>query len=129
MFYIVSNAGISITEQGRSLLFIPKSHEDYGSILGQIDNMSYNDLQKLADNKSSVSGYIDDSIEAYENDAGDFEICLSELQNFGQLEQYLKDAFIEHIAEIKDYEFRKKGRELFTVLKNSKISSIKLTLN
>lgn len=124
MYYIISDAGIAVTETNRAPLFIPKTHQNYNSILSQIENLSYNELQNLADNKTSVVGYVNEHIESYENDDGDFEIRLSGMK---ELEKEIITSF--EIEVIKLNENTNKGKALLNILKNSNISSIKITLN
>lgn len=121
MFYIVSDAGIVVNETDRVPIFIPKLHKNYDSILSQIDNLSFNELKALSDNKTFATGYINEHIESYENDCGDFEIRIADIPD---LESYVRNTLTYELGFAGD-----KGKTLLDILNNSKISSIKITLN
>lgn len=129
MFYIKSKNGISVTEQGRAPLFIPKTHPNYESVLKNIDKMDYNAFAEAADDKSNVVGYINEYIESFENEDGDFEVRIvpTKFQDaLSALKQQVEE--INLAMDPKDPCF-KKAQMLTNILKNSRVSSIRLVLN
>ena len=77
MFYIQTPNGISITEAGRSPLFVSKSHPLFESIKANIKTMSYNAVQDAIDVKGQVAGVVTENVESYINTDDDLEVQMN----------------------------------------------------
>ena len=74
MFYIVTDKGISITEAGRSPLFVGKDHENFKELKEKISTLTYNQVQQMLDIRSKIVGYINENAETYFNEDEDLEM-------------------------------------------------------
>lgn len=83
MFYIQTSNGISITEAGRSPLFISKSNPFFDSIKLNIKTMTYNQIQDAIDVKGKVAGVVTEEMESYINadDALEVQMNVQEFSN------------------------------------------------
>lgn len=129
MFYITTPNGISISDAGRAPLFVGKSHPSFETILKNIKNLTYNQIQDELDLKNKVVGYISDDVETYFNENDDLEIQVnvsgsasSELQ---------KDAlfYLQRMLDIDDEDdCSEKAKRLLNMIKDNSLSLVGIKL-
>lgn len=101
MFYIQTSNGMSITEAGRSPLFVSKSHPMFESIKANIKTMSYNAVQDAINVKSLVAGVVTENVESYINTDDDLEVQVN-VKSFNN--NWKEEAVDQLINAIKDGE-------------------------
>ena len=114
MFHIISPDGLTVTEAGCKTIFVPKDHEEYDTIVENINTLSYWEIFSKTDVKTKMQSLIDDKTEAYFNENDDFEVCLSNLkdahkEDLSHLVMYaLEDVITNRGGDAKEVEDMKK---------------------
>ena len=129
MFYIQTPNGISITEAGRSPLFVSKAHPMFDSIKANIKSMSYNAVQDAIDIKGQVAGVVTENVESYINTDDDLEVQM----NVKDLDSDWKEEAVNKlISSIKDgdedEELDEKAKTLVTLLRAKSLNLVGIKL-
>lgn len=106
MFHIFGSDGITVTENGRKTIFVPKDHESYEDIKNNITKMSYNDVFSLVDTKSHLQMLLSEEVEVYFNEDDDLQIDLQGLTDNHKKD--LKTLAFSFISSIPDLDGDKK---------------------
>lgn len=124
MFYVFSESGITVTEQGRKTIFVPKDHEDYEEIKAKIDKMSYDNILSFIDTKTHLQMLLSEDVEGFFNEDGDFQLDIKELKD-----QYKKDlkalattSIMESVETLDD----KQKQKISTLLERLDVTKIRL---
>lgn len=137
MFYITTPNGISISDAGRAPLFVGKSHPSFETILKNIKNLTYNQIQDELDLKNKVVGYISDDVETYFNENDDLEIQVNvsdsaQNPNSGSASRELqKDAlfYLQRMLDIDDEDdCSDKAKRLLNMIKDNSLSLVGIKL-
>ena len=102
MFYITTPNGISISDAGRAPLFVGKSHPSFETILKNIKNLTYNQIQDELDLKNKVVGYISDKVETYFNENDDLEIQVNLSDSASHRLQQDVSSYLKAMLDIDD---------------------------
>lgn len=124
MFYVFSESGITITEQGRKTIFVPKEHEDYEDIKAKIDKMSYDNVFSLVDTKTRLQMLLSDKVEGFFNEDGDFQLDIKELKD--QYKKDLKALAAASINESVKTLDEKQQQKIFSLLERLEVTKIRL---
>lgn len=129
MFYVATPSGISITEMGRSPIFISTTHEEFDRISKNIKNMSFNEIQDLVDVKNKVLGYINENTETYYNDNQDLEMQLDITNMSDYKKNNFIDAAIDQISDNKDDdELSDKARKIIELIRSQSLNLVGIKL-
>lgn len=128
MFYITTPNGISISEAGRAPLFVGKSHPSFETILKNIKNLTYNQIQDELDLKNKIVGYISDDVETYFNENDDLEIQVNVSDSASR--ELQKDAlfYLQRMLDIDEDDCSEKAKRLLNMIKDNSLNLVGIKL-
>ncbi len=124
MFYIATPNGLSITEAGRSPLFVNKTHPMFEEISSNISKMSYNQILEMIDLKSKVVGFVNENVEICFNQDDDLEAQMKFERVPTHIREESVDLLIHAIKNGKEDSFDDKEKALIALLEKEDIKLV-----